>query len=134
MPPAVIANTLCLNDCSGNGQCVMGQCQCEANYVGPDCSQALGTTPRLKATHEGPSPPKISALANFGLCDVRKAPCRDLVVLADGIVDHESLTCNFEIYKIRGVASKQLVSDTVFSVKAKFLSYQQVSSGSVSIS
>ena len=34
--------------------------------------------------------------------------------------------CHFEIFKIRGVASKQLVQDAVFSRPAHFVSFQQV--------
>ena len=28
----------CLNECSTHGKCVKGQCQCESNYYGEDCS------------------------------------------------------------------------------------------------
>jgi len=71
-------------------------------------------------------PPRVSALANFGLCDVRTRPCRDLVVTGDGVAAHESLNCVFHVYKIRGVASKQLVNDAVIKVPALFISHQQV--------
>ena len=30
----------CPKGCSGKGQCVLGRCQCEAGYDGPDCGQS----------------------------------------------------------------------------------------------
>jgi hypothetical protein len=42
----------------------------------------------------------VSALANFGLCDVRGSPCRDFVVLGEDIVRHEDLNCLFEVYRV----------------------------------
>ena len=41
--------------------------------------------------------------------------------------------CHFEIFKIRGVASKQLVQDAVFSRPAHFVSFQQVRVESTSV-
>lgn len=95
-----------------------GSCQCRDSFAGSDCSQPL-SPPSSR-------PPRVSALANFGLCDVRTSPCRELVVLGDGLADHPGLGCVFEIYKIRGVATKQLVNDDVIASPAKFVSYQQV--------
>ncbi|XP_071950673.1 teneurin-3-like isoform X2 [Antedon mediterranea] len=31
----------CLNDCSGNGQCVDGQCKCYPTFTGEDCSKVV---------------------------------------------------------------------------------------------
>ena len=41
--------------------------------------------------------------------------------------------CHFEIFKIRGVASKQLVQDAVFSRPAHFVSFQQVKTNELMI-
>ena len=30
----------CPNGCNGRGQCILGRCQCEAGYDGPDCGQS----------------------------------------------------------------------------------------------
>jgi hypothetical protein len=49
-----------------------------------------------------------------------------LSVLGDNFANNEALTCHFEIFKIRGVASKQLVQDDVMSSTATFVSFQQV--------
>ena len=29
----------CPRGCSGHGECVLGQCQCDTGYAGEDCSQ-----------------------------------------------------------------------------------------------
>ena len=50
-----------------------------------------------------PSAPPVVALAGKGLCDVRASPCRDLVILGDGFVSHESFQCSFEVYQVGGV-------------------------------
>ena len=47
-----------------------------------------------------PSAPPVVALAGKGLCDVRASPCRDLVILGDGFVSHESFQCSFEVYQV----------------------------------
>ena len=30
----------CPNGCSGHGECVLGKCQCETGFDGPDCAQS----------------------------------------------------------------------------------------------
>ena len=30
----------CPSGCNGRGQCILGHCQCEAGYDGPDCGQS----------------------------------------------------------------------------------------------
>ena len=46
------------------------------------------------------SAPPVIALASKGLCDVRASPCRDLVILGDGFVSHDSFKCSFEVYQV----------------------------------
>ena len=130
-PPKHVADVLCPANCSGNGICDRGTCLCRKGFVGSDCSIAPATDVvrggRGLDGNGGPrAAPRVSALADFGLCDVRTRPCRDLIVIGDGFVEHEALNCEFQLYKIRGVASKQLVRDSVLRVPAEFLSFQQV--------
>jgi hypothetical protein len=70
--------------------------------------------------------PRTDSFSNNGLCDARTKPCKNLSVLGDNFANNEALTCHFEIFKIRGVASKQLVQDDVMSSTATFVSFQQV--------
>lgn len=37
----------CSNDCSGNGVCEIGVCQCREGFQGIDCSQRVGNQPRM---------------------------------------------------------------------------------------
>jgi len=114
LPPQDIVDFLCLNDCSGHGQCSKGVCLCADGWVGSDCSVDIMSGPR------------VANLGNNGLCDVRSKPCRNLVVSGDNFADNPDLVCHFEIFKIRGVASKQLVQDLVLTTPGSFISFQQV--------
>jgi len=114
LPPQDIVDFLCLNDCSGHGQCSKGVCLCADGWEGSDCSVDISAGPR------------VANLGNNGLCDVRSKPCRNLVVSGDNFADNPDLVCKFEIFKIRGVASKQLVQDLDLTTPATFLSFQQV--------
>ena len=69
-----------------------GKCECKKNYFGSDCSV------NVEENHK--SVPRVSSLANYGMCDVRKQPCRDVVVLGENFVDHPSLICIYETYKV----------------------------------
>ena len=41
LPPQEILDTLCLNDCSGSGQCSKAVCLCAAGRTGADCGVSL---------------------------------------------------------------------------------------------
>ncbi|EGG18124.1 hypothetical protein DFA_06791 [Cavenderia fasciculata] len=51
----------CLNNCNGNGECVMGQCKCIDSFTGPNCSIPVRDVPSLiesflsNDTSNGPS-------------------------------------------------------------------------------
>uniref|UniRef100_A0A0K2TVC7 Papilinlike [Pelodiscus sinensis] n=2 Tax=Lepeophtheirus salmonis TaxID=72036 RepID=A0A0K2TVC7_LEPSM len=113
-PPAHITNKLCINDCNGNGECYLGNCICKDEYTGRDCSINVEK-----------GKPQLYFLENEGLCDVRTKPCRNVGIISSGLDRERNLICSFEIYKIRGVASKQLVNDGFFNKPAEFVSYQK---------
>ena len=75
-----------------------GNCICDEGYFGSDCSVEI--RPGNDGSPSRISLPRTSSLANYGLCNVRAKPCRDIVVLGDGFVDHPSLTCIYETYKV----------------------------------
>ncbi|CAB4066520.1 unnamed protein product [Lepeophtheirus salmonis] len=108
-PPAHITNKLCINDCNGNGECYLGNCICKDEYTGRDCSINVEK-----------GKPQLYFLENEGLCDVRTKPCRNVGIISSGLDRERNLICSFEIYKIRGVASKQLVNDGFFNKPAEF--------------
>ena len=70
------------------------------DYAGADCSQSLVVTTSITSSSSEIAAPKVTSLANYGLCDVRTSPCRDLVVLGDQLVNHNDLKCVFEVYKV----------------------------------
>ena len=76
----------------------IGNCKCEEGFFGVDCSVEI--RPGKDGSPSRISLPRTSSLANYGLCNVRTKPCRDIVVLGDGFVDHPSLTCIYETYKV----------------------------------
>ena len=75
---------------------IKGTCTCDEGYFGSDCSVEIRAGSPSRTTI-----PRTSSLANYGLCNIRAKPCRDIVVLGDGFVDHPSLTCIYETYKVR---------------------------------
>ena len=84
-----------------------GVCKCMEGYFGSDCSVEI-----REGSSDSPSRttvPRITSLANYGLCNVRAKPCRDIVVLGNGFVDHPSLTCIYETYKVCTQTSFQLM-------------------------
>ena len=71
---------------------ISGKCKCRKNFYGSDCSVTLD--------ENHTTVPRVSSLANYGMCDVRKQPCKDVVVLGENFVDHPSLICIYETYKV----------------------------------
>ena len=41
-PPDIIGNSLCPNECSGNGKCLNATCECEEGFLSSDCSIVKG--------------------------------------------------------------------------------------------
>ena len=108
LPRRTLADRLCLNACSGNGACDRGFCRCQADFIGSDCSQSTATAPRRLDGRAALSAPPVIALAGKGLCDVRASPCRELVILGDGFVSHESFKCSFEVYQVEQITLGEL--------------------------
>eukprot|EP00300_Choanocystis_sp_HF-7_P030505 c39355_g1_i1.p1 GENE.c39355_g1_i1~~c39355_g1_i1.p1 ORF type:complete len:1267 (+),score=297.66 c39355_g1_i1:37-3837(+) len=52
-------DTSCINQCSGHGQCLLGQCRCSAGYTAADCSE-----PVLPCPHNCSD----SGICRFGRC------------------------------------------------------------------
>ena len=47
MPPVKIAQNLCPNDCSFNGNCTNGTCICKEGLIAEDCSMREDEIPSL---------------------------------------------------------------------------------------
>ena len=67
---------------------VPGVCLCAEGWTGADCTIDLRAGPR------------VGALGNNGLCDVRTRPCRNLIILGDNFANRPDLSCTFEVFKV----------------------------------
>ena len=65
-----------------------GVCLCADGWIGADCSVDISAGPR------------VSHLANNGLCDVRSKPCRSVLVSGDNFADNDKLVCHMEVFKV----------------------------------
>ncbi|XP_041368567.1 uncharacterized protein LOC121382945 isoform X2 [Gigantopelta aegis] len=82
-PPAAVVNVICSNDCSGNGRCSQGECICNNNWIGEDCS--------VNATQ----PPVLSRIQAGDLCDVRvNKHCRRLILIGSSFVESTAAVCH----------------------------------------
>ena len=83
-PPIEVVNVLCPNECSGNGQCVNGTCQCSSGFETADCSMRVGEGPIVITKW----PPYFD-----GLCDMRKRDCSRARVSGYNFIDTDNLKC-----------------------------------------
>ncbi|CAG2192071.1 unnamed protein product [Mytilus edulis] len=96
-----ITSKLCINNCSNNGICVSGQCECSNEYIGDDCSKDTST------------PPVNISLPAEGLCTTTTRSCKKTNIYGDflsmevwykiryfKVVENSKLySSNWEIYK-----------------------------------
>ncbi|XP_048252125.1 von Willebrand factor D and EGF domain-containing protein-like [Haliotis rufescens] len=90
----------CLNDCSGKGTCTNGECVCQTNYGGSDCSVDLTAPPRLSETETADT------------CDVSREACDVVSVKGETFVDGVS-TCLVEEIRVRK-SDQEIVLTTVY--------------------
>ncbi|XP_046568690.1 von Willebrand factor D and EGF domain-containing protein-like [Haliotis rubra] len=87
----------CLNDCSGKGTCTNGDCVCQTNYGGSDCSVDLTTPPRLSETE------------TVVECDTSRDACDVVSVRGETFVDGVS-TCLVDEIRARKSGQESVVS------------------------
>ncbi|XP_066270856.1 von Willebrand factor D and EGF domain-containing protein-like [Branchiostoma lanceolatum] len=88
VPPAVISQNLCPRQCSNQGVCLNGSCECFNGFASSDCSIQIGR------------PPVAMQIPANGLCDVRRRPCMKTSFFADGVLDSENLRCRIKQVQI----------------------------------
>ncbi|XP_021375498.1 uncharacterized protein LOC110464552 isoform X3 [Mizuhopecten yessoensis] len=76
----VLLNLDCRNNCSENGICQQGECQCFDDFEGDECS----TKPSL--------PPVVSPRTNPGLCKREVYPCNTFFISGSNFAK-ENMTC-----------------------------------------
>ncbi|XP_062578161.1 LOW QUALITY PROTEIN: uncharacterized protein LOC134240066 [Saccostrea cucullata] len=73
--------SLCENNCSGNGVCNSGNCTCNIGYVGSDCSFDLS------------GPPSITHISDFGFCDKTSEACEEITLYGKYFLENMNTTC-----------------------------------------
>ncbi|CAH1254988.1 VWDE [Branchiostoma lanceolatum] len=114
VPSVSVKNNLCPADCSHNGACINGTCQCHDGFTSADCSVAEGTVP------------EIWSVPNGGLCDIRQRPCLKTAVIADNIIASENLTCKVRQVQIQD-GMQTILENTEELTKATLQTFREVS-------
>ncbi|WAR09908.1 VWDE-like protein [Mya arenaria] len=70
-----IESVVCLNECSNQGNCVNGTCECNEPFIGSDCSI------------DSSLPPEMLGIPDEGMCDYQQRPCNIIYIYADNIAD-----------------------------------------------
>ncbi|XP_062603711.1 uncharacterized protein LOC134265508, partial [Saccostrea cucullata] len=73
--------SLCENNCSGNGVCNSGNCTCNSGYAGSDCSFDLS------------GPPSITHISDFGFCDKSSEACEEITLYGKYFLENMNTTC-----------------------------------------
>ncbi|XP_052075060.1 von Willebrand factor D and EGF domain-containing protein-like isoform X2 [Mytilus californianus] len=66
-----ITSKLCINNCSHNGICISGGCECSNGYIGDDCSKDVS------------QPPVNISLPSDGLCTTSTRACKKTNIYGD---------------------------------------------------
>ncbi|KAK3095673.1 hypothetical protein FSP39_017472 [Pinctada imbricata] len=106
-----ILNQMCDNDCSGNGLCKDGDCQCVGDYLGSDCSI------------DGSKPPVLTSLENSGECylvDGQTTACKSVFISGENFAENGNMKCHFQPVTVTANAAPQPTGSAVVT-DANFL-------------
>ncbi|XP_064595124.1 von Willebrand factor D and EGF domain-containing protein-like [Liolophura sinensis] len=104
----LVLESSCPGECSFHGDCLKGECQCEAGWIGDDCSIDMSR------------PPQVLGLPKKGLCDIRNRKCDRTLVYGKRFARSESLTCKFEQVYVGNGTTVREAPTTILSTKAYF--------------
>ncbi|XP_047144489.1 von Willebrand factor D and EGF domain-containing protein isoform X1 [Hydra vulgaris] len=110
-PPTKIAESLCPNECNGNGACHNGTCVCYAGFITGDCSMKEGQPPILFGTPV--------------FCDIRSQDCIRTRLIGKDFIDSSSLSCKMTEVKVSEVPYKKTIK--AFINKGQLLSFAEIS-------
>ncbi|XP_048252122.1 von Willebrand factor D and EGF domain-containing protein-like isoform X1 [Haliotis rufescens] len=96
----IVVAEACLNDCSGKGTCTSGDCVCQTNYGGSDCSVDLTTPPRLTETEA------------VDTCDMSRDACDVISVKGETFVEGVS-RCLVEDIRVRK-SGQEIVGSNIY--------------------
>ncbi|XP_065651908.1 von Willebrand factor D and EGF domain-containing protein-like [Hydra vulgaris] len=112
-PSTKIADSMCPNECSGNGACKSGSCICNSGFITADCSMKEG------------QPPVVFGIPNFGLCDIRNQDCMRTRVTGRDFIDSNLLVCKMTEAKISENPFEKTIK--AFIDKGQMLSFAEIS-------
>ena len=86
-----------------------GECDCQKDYTGADCSVAAN------------QPPYTSEMPHYGLCDVRYMNCSRVMVYGTNFVNGENLTCLLKRCEVCRKLSQILTLKANLAIKSKLV-------------
>ncbi|XP_046351564.2 uncharacterized protein LOC124132030 [Haliotis rufescens] len=95
----IVVAEACLNDCSGHGNCTEGECDCDADYNGVDCSVDLT------------APPAIDSIQDNGHCDTSRNQCHVISVYGEIFLDNLT-SCHVDAFRVYNTSSERKWSRT----------------------
>ncbi|XP_078312035.1 von Willebrand factor D and EGF domain-containing protein-like [Crassostrea virginica] len=108
--PATITSALCSQDCSNQGQCVEGICECNTGYGGADCSISVVTAPVI-----------LQEDSNVA-CDTLNNNCTHAVIRGDRFLNSSTLTCHMTEIQVNSVGISQRLTTSVSTAVFKSVS------------
>ncbi|CAH1783178.1 unnamed protein product [Owenia fusiformis] len=109
-----IDSMTCVNQCSGRGNCTNGQCECEAEYIGADCSM-----PEYQA-------PIVAVIQYSGICDYAIDNCSTIELYGKNFVDSPKLTCHMEYVTVTPSGEGFTRTGTVTTRQATYINFQAI--------
>ncbi|CAH1785137.1 unnamed protein product [Owenia fusiformis] len=95
-PPKDVTDNLCPGECSTQGKCFEGKCQCNEGFEGLDCS--------VNSTQ----PPEIYNIPQRALCDIQQRPCLSTPIAGENFLEAETLTCQLEYALVTSIAIERV--------------------------
>eukprot|EP00105_Crassostrea_gigas_P023673 XP_011443598.1 PREDICTED: von Willebrand factor D and EGF domain-containing protein [Crassostrea gigas] len=103
----------CVNECSGNGACLNGTCECDEGFGAKDCSMDLNKPPVVYGVN----------IEEGGLCD--KRTCQRALVEGYGFLNMDTLQCSLTVFQV--TENKTIVGDVMeYMVQAEHDSIAEV--------
>ncbi|XP_056011980.1 von Willebrand factor D and EGF domain-containing protein-like isoform X2 [Ostrea edulis] len=107
----VIMSLLCPQNCSGNGNCASGICECYGGFIGSDCSTRTS------------SPPEIFILPFQGLCHTGSGSCQNINMI--GYFHSENIWTKLSCFTISSDGT--VTNTTISTIQATYRHFNLIS-------
>ncbi|GFR90472.1 von Willebrand factor D and EGF domain-containing protein, partial [Elysia marginata] len=114
-PDSNFADSICLSNCNGNGNCSQGLCQCEEGFGGVDCSVDLTAVPQLNLLL-----PQLP-------CNVDSEDCTAITIIGGPFVKSDDLVCRLQQADYKDGSSFMPRGNNEYTAQAKFITFQRIS-------